>query len=66
MMPLTGSLGQMAKFLPWLWLCADRFRGAQLSHKDTFYSALICNVQQGCRLLQCFDDTEGATFSWTG
>ncbi len=45
---------------------AERFRGRQNSHKDTFYSSLICHVQQGCRLLQCFDDAEGAAFSWTG
>ncbi len=56
----AGQLENMA------WLLAERFRGAQLSHKDTFYSSLICNVQQGCRLLQCFDDAEGATFSWAG
>jgi hypothetical protein len=46
--------------------CADRFRGARLSHKDTFYSSLICNVDPGCRLLRCFDDAEGAAFSWAG
>ena len=47
-------------------LYAERFRGAQLSHKGTFYSSLICHVQQGCRLLHCFDDAEGAAFSWPG
>ena len=47
-------------------LLAERYKGAQLSHKDTFYSSLICHVQQGCRLLHCFDDAEGAAFSWTG
>lgn len=47
-------------------LLAERYRGAQLSHKDTFYSSLICHVRPGCRLLHCFDDAEGAAFSWTG
>lgn len=47
-------------------VCAERFRGAKLSHKDTFYSSLICNVEPGCRLLRCFEDAEGAAFSWAG
>ena len=45
---------------------AERFQGARLSHKEAFHRTLICNVEEGCRLLRCFDDAEGATFSWAG
>jgi len=43
---------------------AARFHGSRLSHRDTFYASLICNVPVGCRLLTCFDDEDGAVFSW--
>ena len=43
---------------------ADRYLGARLSHKDVFLRSLICNVAPGARLLRCFDDSEGAAFSW--
>ena len=45
---------------------AERFQGARLSHREAFHRALICNVEEDCRLLRCFDDAEGATFSWAG
>lgn len=43
---------------------AARFHGTGLSHRDTFFASLICNVPVGCRLLTCFDDEDGAVFSW--
>ena len=43
---------------------AGRYQGPKLSHKGLFFQSLICNVAEGARLLQCFDDADGARFSW--
>ncbi len=43
---------------------AARFQGAKLSHRDTFFASLICNVSEDCRLLRCYEEADGVPFSW--
>ncbi|CAL8468734.1 g8274 [Coccomyxa elongata] len=48
----------------WVLQPTERFQGARLSHRDIFFASLICNVPEGCRLLRCYEDEDGAAFSW--